>query len=80
MANENKVSNFTPDSLENKFLAEANTDETKDVDRMFSQVAAVTLNKTRFEKQHVFHLSNQMRIPGGNQEVIFLHSLFKENE
>ena len=38
---ENKVSNFTPDSLESKFLAERNTDEMKDVDNMFSQQAAV---------------------------------------
>ena len=50
---ENKVSNFTPDSLESKFLAETNTDEMKDVDSMFPQPAAVTLNKTRFEKQQV---------------------------
>ena len=48
---ENKVSNFTPDSLESKFLAETNTDEMKDVDSMFPQPAAVTLNKTRLEKQ-----------------------------
>ena len=32
---EKKVSNFTPDSLESKFLAETNTDEMKDVDSMF---------------------------------------------
>ena len=38
---ENKVSNFTPDSLESKFLAERNTDEMKDVDNMFPQPAAV---------------------------------------
>ena len=50
---ENKVSNFTPDSLESKFLAETNTDEMKDVDNMFPQPAAVTLNKTRLEKQQV---------------------------
>ena len=50
---ENKVSNFTPDSLESKFLAERNTDEMKDVDNMFPQPAAVTLNKTRLEKQQV---------------------------
>ena len=50
---ENKVSNFTPDSLESKFLAETNTDEMKDVDSMFPQPAAVTLNKTRLEKQQV---------------------------
>ena len=43
---ENKVSYFTPDSLESKFLAEKNTDEMKDVDSMFPQAAAVTLNKT----------------------------------
>ena len=36
--------NFTPDSLESKFLAETNTDETKDVDSVFSQAAAVPLN------------------------------------
>ena len=40
---ENKVSNFTSDNLESKFLAETNTDEIKDVDSMFSQPAAVTL-------------------------------------
>ena len=50
---ENKVSNFTPDSLENKFLAETNTDGMKDVDSMFPQPAAVTLNKTWLEKQQV---------------------------
>ena len=48
---ENKVSNFTPDSLESKFLAETNTDQMKDVDSMFPQPAAVTLSKTRLEKQ-----------------------------
>ena len=46
---ENKVPNFTPDGLESKFLAEANID----VDSMFPQPAAVTLNKTRLEKQQV---------------------------
>ena len=50
---ENKVSNFTSDNLESKFLAETNTDEMKDVDSMFPQPAAVTLNKTRLEKQQV---------------------------
>ena len=50
---ENKVSNFTPDSLESKFLAETKTDEMKDVDSMFPQPAEVTLNKTRLEKQRV---------------------------
>ena len=50
---ENKVSNFTPDSLESKFLAETNIDEMKDVDNMFAQPAAVTLNQTRLEKQQV---------------------------
>ena len=50
---ENKVSNFTSDNLESKFLAETNTDEMKDVDNMFPQPAAVTLNKTRLEKQQV---------------------------
>ena len=50
---ENKVSNFTPDSLESKFLAETNTDEMKDVDSMFLQPAAVTLKKTQLEKQQV---------------------------
>ena len=50
---ENKVSNFTADSLESKFLAETNTDEMKDVDSMFPQPAAVTLNKTRLQKQQV---------------------------
>ena len=48
MANENKVSNFTPDILESKFLAETNTDEIKDVDSMFPKPAAVS-----FEKQQV---------------------------
>ena len=46
---ENKVSNFTPGSLESKFLAETNTDEMKDVDNMFPQPAAVTLNKTKLD-------------------------------
>ena len=31
VTDENKVSNFTPDSLERKFLAGTNTDETKDI-------------------------------------------------
>ena len=53
MTDENKVSNFTPDSLESKLLAETSTDEIKDVDSMFAQSASVTLNKTRFEKQQV---------------------------
>ena len=53
MTDENKVSSFTPDSLESKFLAETNTDEMKDVDCMFSKPAAATLNKTRFEKEQV---------------------------
>ena len=38
---ENKVSNFTHDSLESKFLAERNTDEMKDVNNTFPQPAAV---------------------------------------
>ena len=50
---ENKVSNFIPDSLESKFLAETNTDKMEDVDSMFPQPAAVTLNKTLLEKQQV---------------------------
>ena len=49
----NKVSSFTPDSLESKFLAETNTDKMKGVDCMLPQPAAITLNKTRFEKQQV---------------------------
>ena len=48
---ENKVWNFTPDSLESKFLTGTNTDQMKDVDSMFPQPAALTLNKTRLEKQ-----------------------------
>ena len=50
---ENKVLNFTPDSLESKFLAERNTDEMKDVDSVFPLPAAVTLNKTRLKKQQI---------------------------
>ena len=53
MTDENKVSSFTPDSLESKFLVETNTDEMKGVDSMFPQPAAITLNKSRFEKQQV---------------------------
>ena len=53
MTDENKVSNFTTGSLQGKFLAEANIDEMKDVDNTFPQPGAVTLNKTRFEKQQV---------------------------
>ena len=53
VTNENKVSSFSPNSLESKFFAETNTDEMKDVDNMFPQPAAVTLNKTRFEKKQV---------------------------
>ena len=34
-------------------MAKTNADETKDIDSMFPQVAAVTVNKTRFEKQQV---------------------------
>ena len=48
-----RVSNFTADSLLSKFLTETNTDEMKDVDSMFPQPAAVTLNKTQFEKLQV---------------------------
>ena len=52
MTEENKVSNFTPDSLKSKFLTKTNTDEMKDVDSIFPQPAAVvSLNKTQFEKQ-----------------------------
>ena len=40
-ATDEKFSNFTPDSLESKFLAERNIDEMKDVDNMFSQPTAV---------------------------------------
>ena len=36
--------NFTPDSLESKFLAETNTDETKDVDSMFSCCSYIEQN------------------------------------
>ena len=50
--NENKVSSFSLDRLESKFLVETNTDETKDVNSRFQQLAAVTY-KTRFEKQQV---------------------------
>ena len=53
VTDENKVPNFTTDSLESKFLAETNTYEMKDVDSMFPQPVAVTLNKTRFQKQQV---------------------------
>ena len=52
VTNENKVPSFIPDSLESKFLAETNTDETKDVNSRFPQPVAVTY-KTRFEKQQV---------------------------
>ena len=52
-SDENKVLNFTPGSLESKFLAEAKTDEMRDAYSVFPQPAAVTLNKTRFEKQQV---------------------------
>ena len=51
LTNENKVLNFTPVSLESKFLAETNTDELKNVDIMFPQPPVVTLNRTRFQKQ-----------------------------
>ena len=53
VTDENKVSNFTTGSLQGKFLAEASIDEMKDVDNTFPQPGAVTLNKTRFEKQQV---------------------------
>ena len=53
VTDENKVSSFTPDGLESNFLAETNTDEMKGVDSMFPQPVAITLNKTRFEKQQV---------------------------
>ena len=53
VTDENKVSNFTPHSLESKFLAGTNTDETKDIYSMFPQSAGVTLNKTGFEKQQI---------------------------
>ena len=44
-----QLTKTTPDSLESKFLAERNTDEMKDVDNMFPQPAAVTLNKTKLD-------------------------------
>ena len=53
VTDENKISNFAPDSLESKFLTETSTDEMKDLDSMFPQSAAVILNKARFEKQQV---------------------------
>ena len=53
VTDENKVSSFTLDSLESKFLVETNTDEMKGADSMFPQPAAITLNKSRFEKQQV---------------------------
>ena len=62
---ENKVSNFTSDSLKSTFLAETNTDEMKDADSMFPQPGAVTLHNDRLEKQQVSTL-NQMGTPGEN--------------
>ena len=53
VTDEKKVSKSTPDRLESKFLGETNIDEMKDVDSMFPQPAAVTLNKTRPKKQQV---------------------------
>ena len=53
VTNENKVSSFTTGSLQGKFLAKASIDKMKDVGNMFPQPAAVTFNKTRFEKQQV---------------------------
>ena len=44
VTNEGKISNFTPDSLESKFLAETNTDETEDVDSMFSCCSYIEQN------------------------------------
>ena len=52
MTNESKVSSFTLDSLESKFLVETNTDGTRDVNSRFPQTAAFTY-KTRFEKAQV---------------------------
>ena len=69
---ENKVSNFTPGSLESKFLAETNTDEMKDVDNMFPQPAAVTLNKTKLDWENSrFHKSYFHRKTVTNQKFIF---------
>lgn len=46
VTNEAKVSNFTLDSLENKFLAETKTDETKAVDSMVPQPAELQLKNS----------------------------------
>ena len=77
VTDENKVSNFTPGSLQGKFLAETNIDEKKDVDNMFPQLAAVTLNKTRFEKQQ-FPTFKSNEASWANHQVIFRHSLLKK--
>ena len=79
VTDENKVSSFTPDSLESKFLAETNTDEMKDVDSMFPQPAAVTLNKTRFEKQQVPTFKSN-EDSWGNSLDNFLPFTIKETE
>lgn len=50
VTNEAKVSNFTLDSLENKFLAETKTDETKAVDSMVPQPDVVTVKKLYLKK------------------------------
>ena len=58
VTNEAKVSNFTLESLENKFLAETKTDETKAVDSMVPQPDVVTVKKTLFEKKQVLTLKS----------------------
>ena len=50
VTNEAKVSNFTLDSLENKFLAETKTDETKAADSMVPQPDVVTVKKLYLKK------------------------------
>ena len=65
----------TPDSLESKFLAEANTDETKD--SKFPQPAVVTLNENQFEKQQVPTFKSN-EDSWGKSLIIFRHSLLQK--
>ena len=51
VTDENKVSSFTCNCIESKLLAGKTMKWNEMKDSMFPQPAAVTLNKTQFEKQ-----------------------------
>ena len=74
---ESKFSDFTSDSLESKSQPKQTQMKIKDVDSMFPQPAAVTLNKNRFEKQQVPTFKSH-EDSWGKLQIIFRHSLLKK--